>query len=202
MHSHSILVTFTAMVPPATEKAIGTNIPTANFERIRPSKFPRQASKISSLATPWPENSTKSHKPVQGLIIATERKEAAEITDIGASRSSAGANAGSCRRRKLPARTPRVAPMATDGVSVPPAAPAPIEPTVNTTFNKRSVENKPNDFWCSSAIKARARPFPSKLGNLREANASAMKTTGMTMRMLLSLFPSGLALRHFSLVKD
>mmetsp|Transcript_6203 Transcript_6203/g.16575 ORF Transcript_6203/g.16575 Transcript_6203/m.16575 type:complete len:277 (-) Transcript_6203:748-1578(-) len=178
------------MAPP-TATASGTNMPTANFESNNGPKSPHKAAQRSALATPCAENSTNNQRPVMGLRMATARKAAAAITDMGA--SSSGAHSGNAYCNVSPTTAPSVAPSATEGVSVPPAAPAPIEPVVIMAFKKSKITKKALDRSRCIATSARARPFPSKLGKSWERMPSAKKTVGIASRIFQSRRPSGCA---------
>mmetsp|Transcript_31331 Transcript_31331/g.89937 ORF Transcript_31331/g.89937 Transcript_31331/m.89937 type:complete len:243 (-) Transcript_31331:1018-1746(-) len=181
----------TVRLAPATATASGSSMPSASLDSSRGPKSPRKAASMSLASTPCAENSTISQRLVTGLRMATARKAAAEITDMGA--SSWGAQSGKAYCSVSPSTAPSVAPSATEGVSVPPAAPAPMDPAVTMAFKKSKTKKKLHVLSLCMATSAKARPFPRRLGKSWERMPSAKKTVGMARRILQSRLPSGLA---------
>mmetsp|Transcript_67730 Transcript_67730/g.187812 ORF Transcript_67730/g.187812 Transcript_67730/m.187812 type:complete len:471 (+) Transcript_67730:412-1824(+) len=187
----SLPMALTASIAPATAMLMGSSMPMASFEASRPLTLPRNNATRAFLPMPCAENSTSSQRLVTGLRIATARKAAEATTDIGPSCS--GAKKGITACSASPTTAPSVAPIATEGVNVPPAAPAPMDIAVMIPFRNNSKTKTPvvRALWIATS--ANARPFPRRLGNLCDMMPRAKKTVGMATRILQSRRPSGFA---------
>mmetsp|Transcript_164793 Transcript_164793/g.528702 ORF Transcript_164793/g.528702 Transcript_164793/m.528702 type:complete len:218 (+) Transcript_164793:570-1223(+) len=177
---------------PAIAMPIGKSIPMSSLECITPVVSPCRNANMYVGLSPCAENSIINHMLVTGLRNMIARNAVAATTDIGASSFwPTGAKFGQAYCQLSPMIAPSVAPSATDGVNVPPAAPEPIAPAVIMAL-KKSKSTKYDRFLCRlMATSANARPLPSRLGKVCESRPSTKKAAGMITRIFQSRAPSG-----------